>query len=82
MSRAISVNRPDLLFLNHVDYFDYSIHQQPYLTDRAVQEVHELECRVGHKVDRVGVGPGSIICRPASGWLVRDFAFEALRTTG
>ena len=80
--QAISVNRPDLLFLNHVDYFDYSIHEQPYLTDRVGQEVHELERRVGRKIDRVGVGPASIICRPASGWLVRDFAFEAVPTTG
>ncbi len=80
--RAIMANRPDLLFFNHVDYFDYSVHEQPYLTDRAAQEVHEMECRLGLEIDHVGVGPGKIIRRPVAGWLVRNFAPEAVATAG
>ena len=80
--QAISVNRPDLLFLNHVDYFDFSAHEQPYLTDRAAQEVYELECRVGLEIDHVGIGPAGIIRRPVGGWLVRDFASEAVAKLG
>ena len=58
---------------------DFSVHEQPYLTERAAQEVYELECRVGLEIDHVGVGPGRIIRRPVRGWLARDFAFEAVR---
>ena len=78
--QAISVNRPDRLFLNHVDYFDFSVHEQPYLTDGAAQEVYELECRVGLEIDHVGVGPAGIIRRPVAGWLVRDFASRTVAT--
>ena len=78
--QAISVNRPDLLFVNHVDYFDFSVHEQSYLTDRAAQEVYEMERRVGLEIDHVGVGPGRVIRRPVGGWLVQDFAPEAVAT--
>ena len=77
--RAISVNRPDLVFLNHVDYFDYSVHEQPRLTDRAAQKVFETECRGGLQIDHVGVGPARVIRRPVGGWLAPDVGREALR---
>lgn len=67
--RSISVNRPDLLFLNHVDYFDYSIHEQPYLTERAAWKICDLECLIGAEINHVGVGPSKVICRPADGWV-------------
>lgn len=80
--RAISVNRPDLLVVNHVDYFDYSVHEQPYLTSRVAQKVYEMECQLRLTIGHVGVGPSKIIGRPEEGWLVRDFAHEALATVG
>ena len=70
--RAIQANRPDVLFVNHVDYFDYSCHEQLELTPRAGNEVHELERRLGAMIDRVGVGPRGVIRRPARGWLQQD----------
>ncbi|MCY4200790.1 MAG: adenylosuccinate synthetase [Gammaproteobacteria bacterium] len=80
VAQAISVNCPDLLFVNHVDYFDYSIHGQTYLTFRAVREVHEMERRLACQIDHVGVGPSSIICRPESGWLDGYLAPKAQAT--
>ena len=80
--RAIRANRPDLVFLNHVDYFDFSVHEQPYLTDRAAQEVYEMECRLRLEIDHIGVGPGRVIRRPVGGWLRRDITFEAVATIG
>ena len=73
---AMSVNRPNLLFLNHVDYFDSSVYEQRCLTDRAAREVHRLECRLGIEIDQVGVGPSRIICRPAAGWLAPSPLWE------
>ena len=69
---AISVNRPSSLFLNHVDYFDCSLYEQPGLSEAAACEVDSLERRVGCEIDHVGVGPTRIIRRPAAGWLARD----------
>ena len=80
--RAISVNRPDLLFLNHVDYFDYSIHERTYLTCRAAQEVYEMECRAGVEIDHVGVGPSRVIRRPVGGWFAGAITREAVATAG
>ena len=79
---AILVNRPDLLFVNHVDYFDRSVYGQTYLSSRAAKKAHELECRLGREIDHVGVGPSSIIGRPVAGWLVGDFAPNAAVAVG
>lgn len=70
--RAMSVNRPNLLFLNHVDYFDSSVYEQRYLTETSAREVQRLECLLGCGIDHVGVGPSSIVRRPAAGWLTRS----------
>ena len=69
--RAMSFNRPNSLFLNHVDYFDSSVYEQRSLSDGAAREVHRLEHRVGCAIHHVGVGPSGIIRRPAAGWLTR-----------
>lgn len=82
VAQAISVNRPDLLFVNHVDYFDYSIHGETHLTLRAAREVYEIECRLGRQIDHVGVGPSTVICRPEAGWLVGYLVPKTLATVG
>ena len=70
VSRALLANRPDLLFLNHADYFDYSVHEQPVLSERAARAVVEIESRLRARIDHVGVGPRGILSRPAEGWHV------------
>lgn len=77
---AISVNRPSSLFLNHVDYFDYSLYEQPYLSETAAYEMDSLEQRLGCEIDKVGVGPSMILQRPALGWLSRDIYQEVANT--
>ena len=70
--RAIRTNRPDLVILNHVDYFDYAIHEKPSLTPQVVCRVSELESRLGLKIDHVGSGPGCVIDRPVYGWHIEN----------
>ena len=70
--RAMSFNRPNLLFLNHVDYFDNAVYERSRLTDKAAREVRDLERRIGCDIDHVGVGPSGVIRRPAAGWLTLD----------
>ena len=80
--RAISLNRPDLLFLNHVDYFDFSVHERPDLTNGAAQKVIQLECQLGVEIDHIGVGPSGVIRRPAGGWLACDFSRQSMAVLG
>ena len=67
--RAIRANRPDIFFLNHVDYFDYTIHDKPTTSRKADQCVSLLESRLGLKINYIGSGPSSIITRPFLGWI-------------
>ena len=78
--RAIRVNRPDLVFLNHVDYFDYTIHEAPNITPRVARRVFELESRFGPMITHVGSGPSSIIGRPAYGWEFATLARTSMET--
>ena len=74
--RAISVNHPSSLFLNHVDYFDRSLYEQPHLNEAVAIEVAALERRLQCEIDHVGVGPSRIISRPTSGWQAEHTPWE------
>ena len=66
--RAIRANRPDLVFLNHVDYFDYTIHEEHNITYQAARRVSSLESLLELKINHIGSGPSRIIDRPGHGW--------------
>ncbi len=66
--RAIAVNRPSQLVLNHVDLIDCAAHGKSRLTARAGAAVADIESSLGARVDYAGTGPGSLISRPAGGW--------------
>ena len=74
VARAIRVNRPDLVFLNHADYFDYSIHEESSVTPLAARKISELESRLGVKIDYVGSGPSHLITRPVDAWHIDELA--------
>ena len=79
VSRAIQANRPDLVFLNHVDYFDYTIHERTNVTPWARYRISELESRLGSKIDHIGSGPSHIIDRPVYGWRVETITQQPAR---
>ena len=66
VSHAIRANRPDLVFLNHVDYFDYTIHEHSIITPIAAQKVSDLESQLGQYIDYVGSGPSPHYSRLAA----------------
>lgn len=68
--RAIRTNRPNLIFLNHVDYFDYTMHEEPNISRQVAYRISELESQLGTKVDYIGSGPSHIINRPVYGWRI------------
>ena len=65
---AIMVNRPDILVLNHVDYFDYENRNQEQLSSRQLEWVRRIEEEIGKKIDFCGNGEMSLIpMREANG---------------
>ena len=77
--QAIRANRPDLIFLNHVDYFDYTSHEEPNITRLAAHTISELESSLGLNIDHVGSGPSHVIERPAHGWRIEAVTQEPTR---
>ncbi|NKC16547.1 MAG: adenylosuccinate synthetase [Gammaproteobacteria bacterium] len=66
--RAVEHNLPTIVALNHVDYFDYAVHERTTLSDVCYTHVAEIETQLGCPVQLVGTGPSTIIERPSIGW--------------
>lgn len=60
--RAIAVNAPTEIVLNHLDYADGSARSGIFST-KVVNFVHHLEEQIGRRIDWVGNGPASLIKR-------------------
>jgi adenylosuccinate synthase len=60
--RAIAVNHPSRLVLNHLDYVDPRI-RVTGLTAKAKEFVENVERDIGRRVDWLGTGPASVIER-------------------
>lgn len=60
--RAITVNQPNIVVLNHCDYFDYSLNNQTFLSEVAEEGVSHIEKQIG-RVDYVGTGDRTIFER-------------------
>lgn len=63
--RAIAVNHPSRVVLNHLDYVDPQV-RTAGLTDKAKQFVERIERDVGWPVDWLGTGPASVIERQSA----------------
>lgn len=61
--RAIKVNKPNIIVLNHEDYIDYENTGNKSLTERQLNDVREIEKLVGRKIDLIGNGPDTFIAR-------------------
>ena len=55
--RAIEVNRPTKLVLNHVDYFDAQSHQSGPVTSRVLRGIQHIEAQLDSRIDLFGFGP-------------------------
>jgi adenylosuccinate synthase len=60
--RAIQVNQPSRIVLNHLDYVDPKVRDAD-LTTKARQFVEVVEAGVGRHVDWLGTGPATIMSR-------------------
>lgn len=65
VKRAIDVNNPTQIVLNHLDYVDVSVQQN--LFSRPVRAfVEEIELSLGRKINWLGTGPVKLHCRSAA----------------
>jgi adenylosuccinate synthase len=60
--RAIDANWPSRVVLNHIDYVDYRV-RDAGVTARAEAFVRDIEKRIGHAIDWLGVAPDKVIER-------------------
>jgi adenylosuccinate synthase len=58
--RAIAVNHPTSVVLNHVDYVDAAV-SNGEMTDRAWGFVHKVTMEIQREIDLVGVGPDILV---------------------
>ena len=61
ISDAIIANRPNVIVLNHVDYFDMKQHRKKTLSKRQLNAISSIEKAIGSRIDYVGNGPDNII---------------------
>jgi adenylosuccinate synthase len=59
--RAIAVNQPTLIAMNHIDYVDAECSRLGELTDRAWAFIRDVRAGIGRNVDLVGLGPTAIV---------------------
>jgi adenylosuccinate synthase len=64
--RAIEVNAPSLIYLNHLDYVDARCAEGEWPPE-AEAFVAEIERSLEHRIEYVGIGPGKLIARPTAG---------------
>jgi adenylosuccinate synthase len=59
--RAINVNKPTRIVLNHLDYIDWNV--STGLSEKARVYVQNIEREIDQKIDWLGVGPGGFVSR-------------------
>lgn len=62
VKRSITSNSPNIVVLNHCDYFDYSINNKANLSYCVEEKVSEIEMQIGN-VDYVGTGDRTLFNR-------------------
>jgi len=65
VKRAIQVNQPNTIVLNHVDYLDYSCHNSDEIPDSVVASINKIASDIGKGIQYIGTGKALVI--PAFG---------------
>jgi len=61
--RAIVVNRPNLIALNHLDYIDAAVSERNEMTPKAAAFVADVESRLDAPINYLGFGASSLVGR-------------------
>jgi adenylosuccinate synthase len=52
--KAITANAPNIIVLNHCDYFDYSIYGKENISEQVKEKISFIESGIGHPVNYIG----------------------------
>jgi adenylosuccinate synthase len=73
VKRAIQVNKPNIVVLNHADYIDYSCHNSDRLSDSVQDFIDDVDEKIGQKVNFVGTGKALLVpTENYKGFVVND----------
>lgn len=54
--KAIEVNNPNIIVMNHLDYIDYSCNNCTVLSDKIINYIYNIEASINSKIDYAGTG--------------------------
>lgn len=60
VKKAIAANQPNIIVLNHCDYFDYSINNSSTISNIVNREIVKIEKQIG-KIDYIGTGDSTLV---------------------
>ena len=61
VNRAIQVNQPNIIVLNHADYVDYACHDSQKISDSVVAFINKISESIGQRIDYIGTGKATIL---------------------
>lgn len=61
--KAIQVNKPNKIVLNHADYWDYTCHNSSILSRTIEEKIQTIEKEIGNTIDLVGTGEAVFVER-------------------
>jgi adenylosuccinate synthase len=59
--RAMAINAPTTVAMNHLDYVDHRSCESGAVTDRVAAFLEEIESAIGRRIDLLGLGPKSLV---------------------
>jgi len=61
VKRAIQVNHPNIIVMNHVDYVDYACHDSQKIPDSAAAFINNISESIGQRIDYIGTGKATTL---------------------
>jgi len=61
VKRAIQVNQPNIIVLNHVDYVDYACHDSQKIPDSVIPFIKKISESIEQRIDYFGTGKATIL---------------------
>jgi adenylosuccinate synthase len=61
VKKAIRVNRPNIIVMNHIDYIDYSCHDNEDFSDAVLSFVNKVSSEIGQNIDYLGSGKALLV---------------------
>jgi adenylosuccinate synthase len=61
VKKAIEVNNPNIIVMNHLDYLDYCCNNCSVLSDKIINYIQNVESSINSKIDYAGTGKNKLV---------------------